>query len=713
MSQLFPTPEAVDQTLLKSLVRLAELQREAASRLAIEGAVVAAQAQIGRPVQQLKIVCHHLGVPVARWHSKVDESQLPALAYCEIDGWRVLIGKSSRNVWISQVWDLKTSTWTERSDVEIGSIRCVKLQLIPPFTFSTSPVFSLVSHEILANRGLLLEAALGGLIIGVLGLITSLYSMQIYDRVIPTGASQTLLVLSLGAFFAVLLEWLARVARMHLYERLIEAVDQRMTRSVYLRLLSVRLDQLPRSVGSLAAQMRGYEMVRSFLTQASASVLVDLPFATLFLVLIAAISGPLALIPLMFFVVALVLGLSARGRMEAIAKIGAAAGNFKTGLLVETVEGAETIKSGQGGWRMLARWLKSTDEARDAELNAKRIGEHFQHIMIGFQQFSYISLVACGAWLVSRGELTMGGLIACSILAGRVLNPVSVVASQALQWAHAKAALEGLDAVWKLEDDHHGHEPILLDKVQGNYLFDDVVMRYGGFIALTLRKLAIRPGERIGIVGPVGAGKTTFLRLLSGMYKPQAGRIFLDDVDLSHISKPLLAENMAYLQQEGRLFAGTLRENLLLGMVDPGDAPLLEAARQTGLLGAVVTPHPKGLQQEIFEGGTGLSGGQRQLVSLTRIFLRNPRIWLLDEPTANVDGNLEFQIMALLQNTMKKDDTLVLVTHKPDMLRMVQRIIVIANHQIVMDGPRDEVLSRLNANVVPLTSPLRAEEVLS
>jgi ATP-binding cassette subfamily C protein LapB len=185
------------------------------------------------------------------------------------------------------------------------------------------------------------------------------------------------------------------------------------------------------------------------------------------------------------------------------------------------------------------------------------------------------------------------------------------------------------------------------------------------------------------------------------MYKPQQGRILLDDVDLSHVSKPLLSDNLGYLQQEGRLFAGTLRENLLLGMVDPGDGPLLEAARQTGLMAAVIAAHPKGLQQEIFEGGTGLSGGQRQLVNLTRVLLRKPRIWLLDEPTANLDGNVEQQLIALFQNTIAADETLVMVTHKPDMLRLVQRIIVIANHQLVMDGPASEVLARLNSNAAP------------
>jgi ATP-binding cassette subfamily C protein LapB len=191
------------------------------------------------------------------------------------------------------------------------------------------------------------------------------------------------------------------------------------------------------------------------------------------------------------------------------------------------------------------------------------------------------------------------------------------------------------------------------------------------------------------------------LRLLSGMYKPQGGRILLDDMELSHISKPLLAERIGYLQQDGRLFAGTLRDNLVLGLLDPGDTAILEAAKRTGLLNAVIAVHPKGLQQDIHEGGTGLSGGQRQLVNLTRVFLRQPAIWLLDEPTASMDRSLEQQVTEALKISLQSQDTLVLVTHKGELLELVERLIVIANHQVLMDGPKAQVLARLQNPPAP------------
>lgn len=693
-------------SLLLCLARLAQLQHDTVDRLALQEAAEAAlSAHPNNPLGQLKTVAKHLQTPPPRVLRAPDAAVMPTLVFmpagvalAAFGEWGILRGKNSQGQWVSEWWDAPNTRWREQADDALDGHTIAALKLRKPFVASTSPVYQLILQEILSHRRLIRDAVIGGLMINLVALASSFYSMQVYDRVVPTGASQTLLVLTLGVLVAIVFEWVVKQVRTSLYERLVDQVDQRLARTVYLRFLSIRLDQLPQSVGALAAQMRGYETVRAFFTSITTNLMVDAPFALVFTLIIALIGGWLAMVPLTFFVLSIALGLYYRKRVDNFATKAMAQSNLKSGLLVETVEGAETIKSGQGGWRMLSRWMETTDQARECELQMRHISEHTQHLTAAFQQFSYILLVASGALLVSQGELTMGALIACSILSGRVLAPVAMIPNQLVQWAHTKAALRGLDQLWSLQDDHHGHaQPVVMENIRGQYRFESIVASYGNNKALLVPSLVIHPGEKIGVLGPVGAGKTTLLRLMSGIYKPQEGRILLDDVDLAHIAKPALAEHVGYVQQDGRLFSGTLRDNLILGQLDPGDDAILQAAHRTGLLQTVIQRHPKGLQMEVFEGGTGLSGGQRQLVNLTRAFLRQPRIWLLDEPTASIDRHLEQQVTQALRLSLKAQDTLVLVTHKAEMLELVERVIVIADHQIVLDGPKAQVLQKLQS----------------
>ena len=688
--------------LLPCLVRLAQLQSDNLDRLALREAVETAQDNTPEDAKaQIRCITKQLRLPAARWKPEPQLDSAPALL-CRIEPyfgieWGLLRGKNTQNQWISEWWDKHTSRWVERADDALPDHHAISLKLSQPYVASKSPVFRLILDELLSHRRIIRETVLASLIATVLALAISFFSMQVYDRVIPSSAMQTLLVLTLGVLIAIFFEWLIKHVRSHLYEELIDQVDQRLARTVYLRFLSVRLDQIPQSVGALASQMRGYETIRGFMTSMTTNLMVDAPFALFFAGVIALIAGPLALIPTFFFFVSLAIGLFYRKRLENIAKQAMAASNLKTGLLVETIEGAETIKAGQGGWRMLTRWMRTTNDARESELEMRNISEHSQHLAASFQQVSYVLMVAYGAYLVTRSDISQGALIACSILSGRVLSAVSIIPGQIVQWSHAKAALQSLDKLWSLEDDHHGQsQPIAIENIRGEYRLENITSHYQGSRALMVSQLTIRPGEKIGILGPVGSGKTTLLRVLSGMFKPQEGRVLLDSIDLAHIDKPLLAEHIGYVQQDGRLFSGTLRDNLILGQVDPGDEAILEAARKTGLMQAVITPHPHGLQRTIYEGGTGLSGGQRQLVNLTRTVLRQPSIWLLDEPTASMDRNTEAHMTQTLKDAIQPTDTLVLVTHKTEMLDLVDRLIVVYNHQIALDGPKQDVLRQLH-----------------
>ena len=689
--------------LFVTLLRLAQVQGQALDRLALQAAVEALEEPDAKPQALIARVLDTLQLPKAQWLAggSVDPSQAPGLLVDPEGQWGLLRGRNGQNQWVTEWLDAKENTWSEKAVPDLKSFAFAKLRLAKAFEASNSPVFRLIRDEVFQRRGTLAELVLGGLLINVIALATSLYSMQVYDRVVPTGATQTLLALTLGLVGAVVFELVVKLVRSHLSEKLVDEVDSRLARSVFIRFLALRMDQMPSSVGALAAQLRGYETVRSFIATVPTQWLIDMPFVLLYVVLIGAIAGWIAVIPLSFMLLSIAMGLLNLRRVEALGSQATQANNLKTGLLVEAIEGAETIKSGQGGWRMLSRWQQTTDDARGNEMEMRHLSEHSQYFMAAMHQLSYALMVAMGALLVSRGEVTMGSLIACSILSGRILGPVATLPASLTSWGHCKAALQGLDRIWALQSDHHGTDnPITLEAIHGDYELEQVEFAYAGAKALSISKLIIRPGEKVGILGPVGAGKTTLLRLLSGMYRPQAGTVKLDGVDLAQLSKAVLAENLGYLQQEGRLFAGKLRDNLILGMIDPGDQAILEAAQRTGLYQAVLARHPLGLHQPIFEGGTGLSGGQRQLTNLTRVFLRKPRIWLLDEPTASMDRMLELKVMQALAQQIGANDTFVLVTHKQEMLQLVDRVIVVADHRIVMDGSKADVLAQLQG--VPL-----------
>lgn len=686
---------SMSRGLVSCLVKIADLQGESVDRLELEDKL--SQSSSESPQEYVTKLFKQLYFSSPCWLESIDPSNTPALANLAGLGWVVIRGQNAEGLWIVQHWDELTNQWVEHA-LDTLPAKCIAtIRLTKPYSASGSKVYNLIRHEVLSQKKTLLETLLASVVINAVGLSVAMYTMLVYDRVIPTGASQTLLVLSLGVFIAIGYEFVTKHVRSGLFERLINTLDQSLARTIYTRFLAVRLDQLPNSVGGLASQMRGYETIRGFMVGVTTHVLVDAPYSIIFMVVIFLIAGNLALIPLVFFCLCVGLGVFYKGRVAKLAESATGANNLRTGLLVETIEGAEAIKSGQAGWRMLSRWMDNTDEARKYDLDIRRISERSQYLVSVFQQFSYIGLIAAGALLVSKGELTIGSLIACSILSGRILTPVAAIPSQLIQWAHAKAALQLLDTLWSLEDDHYGCEqPLLIESVEGAYQLKNVAVNYADYTALSVPNLNIKRGEKIAIIGSVGSGKTTLLRLLAGLYKPQEGRVLLDGLDISQIAKPRLAQSISYVQQDVRLFSGTVRENLILGLLDPGDDVILQTARQTGLFDALLAEHPQGLQRPIYEGGTGLSGGQKQLLNLTRALLRDSSIWLLDEPTAAMDQGLESKVLGALQAAVQQDHTFVLVTHKAELLHLVDRLIVVSNQTIVMDGPKELILQKLS-----------------
>ena len=625
-----------------------------------------------------------------------DAAFLPLLAYRSDLGWGVIDSQTPQKSWNFRQANQQVHTPAEEL------ILVLRIRLKEDHIKQRKASFSDLLKSDLGNyKGILAEAVIATFLINLLALAVSLFSMQVYDRVIPTRSEYTLIILASGVFLVILFEAFMKFSRSRIMDKVVVGLDQYLSREVFQRLLKVRIDQMPGSVGSMAAQLRGYEQVRSFFTASTLFGLVDLPMTIIFISLVAFIGSPLvAVAPVIAAVIAITMGLVARKRIDAIAAEGATASYYKTGLLVEAVEGVETIKAGAGSWKFLSRWLDVMDITIKNDLDMKHANDNLTYFTQMLQQVSYVGIVIVGSFVVMQGDMTMGGLIACSILGGRILAPVMTIPSLLVQYAHAKAAKMNIESLFALEQDNQGVAyPLSPTHIKGAYKCDGMTFNYQGNDrpAISIPQLSIKPGERIAILGPIGSGKSTLLKVLAGLYAPTEGRVLLDGLDIHQISRDTLSERLGYLQQDHRLFQGTLRENLLIGMAAPNDDVLQETLNRTGLIN-LVSSHSSGLDLPISEGGKGLSGGQKQLVAFTRLLLTKPDVFLLDEPTASMDNRQEQRCLQVLRQELTKGQTFIVSTHKTALLDLVDRLIIMDNQRIIIDGPKQAVLDELRKN---------------
>jgi ATP-binding cassette, subfamily C, bacterial LapB len=633
-----------------------------------------------------------------------DVAALPLLCRHGERGWLVVMARASQGLWLAQ------DSSGQRMDLPLDGQPCLHRIVMDEGREGHTTAAQLVREQFKANRSVFVEAGLTSLLLTIVGLLVSFYSMQVYDRVIPSQGYQTLWVLTIGVIFSIALEWFIKVARAHLIEPRLKEMDLNLSKAIFSRMTAVRLDQRPPMVGTLASQLQGYEMIRGVLSASTLFLLFDVPMALVFVTVIAFIAGPMmAAVPLVLFPLATCAGLLQRRRMNRLVASSVDTGNRKTGLLVESIEGAETIKGLGAGWRFEGRWSGLVETNASQTLQIKHLTDSTGYLAAGFQQIGYVAMVALGASLTIQGQITQGALIACSILSGRVMGPSAMIPGLLVQLSHAAAALKGLESVFKLKRDNEGVErPIVPGSVRGELRFQGVEFAYPGRNAvINLNQLQIQAGERVAIIGPVGAGKTTLLGLASGQFKPAKGTVFLDGMDISQLHAGWVASNIAYMPQSSWLCSGTLRDNLLLGQPDLGDEAVIDACRKTGLW-RLIGQNAKGLELPIAEGGKGLSGGQRQLVALTRHLIANKRIWLLDEPTSGMDEGMEQHCVGVLAEALKVGRTLLLVTHRPALLALVERIIVIDQNSggLLLDGPRDQVLAHLaRGRVQPGANP--------
>jgi ATP-binding cassette, subfamily C, bacterial LapB len=555
----------------------------------------------------------------------------------------------------------------------------------------------LVLDALWQNKSHYIEAILATVLTNILAITTSLFSMQVYDRVIPNRGFATLVVLSVGVGAAILLELLLKYVRGVSIERTAKRIDESLSVWFYNRLINIRLEHRPSSIGSLASQVKGFESVRAILSSTSLFVLVDIPFALLFILIIGLIGGRLVLVPLLMFPISLGAGVMFQKQIAYHARQNQGQSHRKAGLLVESIDGAESFKANGADWSLQRRWSGLVDDAGASDYKVKNYSSLSQHMTVSLQQLGYVGLVAFGAYLVADNKLTMGALIACTIISGRAMSPIAQLPATLVQWSNARAASNGLDKLISLpnDNDDRGHA-LVPEIVDGAMRVDGVKFLYGhgGDAAVDIEQLDIKAGERIGIIGTIGSGKSTLLKLMSGLFRPAAGRISINGIDMALILPEVLHEKIAYLPQEIRLISGTLRGNLVQGLPDPGDERLLEVARLTGLVD-LITRHPKGLALPITEGGRGISGGQRQLIGLTRLLLMRPKVLVLDEPTASMDAVTEKRIVAVIDAIAARGTTVLVATHKTALLPVTRRLLVMRDGRIVMDGPRDQVIEKL------------------
>ena len=540
------------------------------------------------------------------------------------------------------------------------------------------------------------EVALGSFVANLLAVSVALFSLQVYDRVIPHQSEATLWVLALGAALALAMEAFLKVAR----ARLMDSAGRRIEMSVQARLMD-RLLGMKREPGgptpsSLFQAMREFGSVREFFTASTVGTVVDLPFILLFLVLVWSIGGSIVWVLVLGGVLMVLPGFLLQDRMMRLTQETHGAGANTARLLHETIFEAETLRTQRGEDRVKRLWAEMSALTSLKSSDQRKMASVLTYWAQGVQQATYIACVVIGAYMVFAGEFTVGTIIAVGILTGRTLAPLSQLSATLARWSNVRTALDGLDTIALSEQVETGGRAYLRrETLDGAWEMKGITFRYDreGSATLDIPALAIIAGQRIAVLGPNGSGKSTFLKLLAGLYAPAEGRLMLDGVEMAQIHPRDLRRNVGYLGQEVRLFAGTLRDNLNLSQLERDDGRLFQALEFAGLA-PFVKGHPKGLDMPIRDGGEGLSVGQRQSIGWARIWLQDPRVVLLDEPTAALDQTLEATVVSRL-GAWLDGRTAIIATHRVPILTLTDRVLILQGGKLTVDGPREAVLAHL------------------
>ena len=528
-----------------------------------------------------------------------------------------------------------------------------------------------------------------------LGLSTSLFIMVVYDRVVPNQAIESLIALTIGVIIALGFDFLIKTLRANFIDRAGKRADIRMSKIIFNQLMTMNLASRSDRSGALASTVRDFESLRDFFTSATLVAIVDLPFIFLFIYIISLIGGPLAIVPLVCVPIVIIVGLVVQPFLAKLSLEGMKSGMSKQGVLVETLNGLETIKATGSGGLMRKRFEEATNEQSDQGFKTRAITQFAINSSASVQQFAQIAIIFYGVFLIQDNIVTMGALIAVVILAGRTLAPLTQVAQALTRVNTARTAFKTINELMKKPKDRDDNDnPLSRPNLKGEIEFKNVTFSYPGAKEPTIRDLSfkISPGDRVAILGKMGSGKSTIARLIAGLYEPDVGSILIDGVDLRQIDQADIRRNIGFMLQETWLFSGTVKENIQMGFVQYSDEHLLNVAKISGV-DEFVRHNPAGYDFNLKERGEGLSGGQKQSINLARAILHNPALLILDEPTSSMDTATEKMIIDNLID-WSKDKTLVAITHRNSLVKVATRVIILDRGVIIADDTPDKLLGQ-------------------
>ncbi len=548
------------------------------------------------------------------------------------------------------------------------------------------------------------EVIVASLLINLFALASPLFVMNVYDRVVPNHAIETLWVLAIGVAIVFGFDLIIRTIRGYFIDIAGKKTDILLGSLVFEHLLGTQRIAHPRSVGAFANHLHEFETFRDFFTSATLATLIDLPFALLFIFVIWTLHNELALIPLYAMPIVIFFGILIQFPLRKVIEQTFRASAQKHAILIEALTGMETLKTTGAEGEMQRRWEQLIGKIAQSSLKSRLLSALSVNFALFVQQMTTIIVVVYGVYLIVEGELTMGALIACTILTGRALAPLAQIASLLTRYHHSLAALRALNHIMKMPLERpQGYQFLHRPQLQGTIEFVKVDFSYPEQPVPSLTKVSfkINAGQRVGIIGRIGSGKSTLAKLILGLYQPKNGNILLDGVDSRQIDPADLRRNIGYLPQDIELFYGTVKDNIVMGATPVEDRVVLRAAQLAGV-DEFVNRHPLGFDMPIGERGAGLSGGQRQAIVLARALLHNPPLLLFDEPTNSMDNSAEEQLKARLQPYLE-GKTLLLVTHRTSLLSLVDRLIVMDGGQVVASGAKAQVIQALASGQVRMS----------